>query len=246
MKTLKFILKVGCALISLTIFISPLFAQKYDKFVDKVNVAYESGDYVKAKKNNVKFRKKVTKKLGSQNNYVVEYYLMTARNDLAVGSLVSFNLNYLEAVSLSEKVNTAQSAEHILVLNRVSNMLLQNGNPQQAASYIKLAQDYVDKIENNQDVKAFTDLNSAAVYSSQGFYAKAIAFISESEKYFSSRAINKETKIDDKTGNLKTVKLSEKETATRLDDYARLMNLKANTYRRYILVTCIDSDMIKH
>ena len=218
MKNSKFIYKLACALISLAIFTSPGLAQKYDKFVDKVNVAYESGDYIKAKKSNIKFRKKVTKKLGSQSNYVVEYYLMAARNDLAEGTLVGFNTNYIEAVSLSEKVNTEQSAEHILVLNRVSNMLLQNGNPQQAAVYIKLAQDYVDKIENNQDIKAFTDLNSAAVYSSQGFYAKAIEFIAENEKYYSSRALNKETKIDDKTGKLKTVKLDAKETAKRLDE----------------------------
>ena len=231
MKNSKFINKAIYTLFSFIIFINPVIGQKYDKFVDKVNVVYETGDYLKARKNNIKFRKKVSKKLGSQNNYVVEYYLMAARNELAVGELVDFNLNYIEAVSLSEKVNSAQSAEHILVLNRISNMLLQNGNPQQAAIYIKQAQDYVDKIENNEDIKANTDLNSAAVYSTQGFYKKAIEFISENEKYFASRATNKETSIDPKTGKLKTVKLDSKETASRLDDYAWLMNLKANTYR---------------
>ena len=231
MKNSKFIIKVVSALFLIAILINPVFGQKYDKYVDKVNVVYETGDYVKARKNNIKFRKKVSKKLGSQNNYVVEYYLMAARNELAMGSLVDFNLNFIEAVSLSEKVNDEQSAEHIIVLNRVSNMLLQNGNPQQAADYIKLAQEYVDKIEDNEDIKAFTDLNSAAVYSSQGFYAKAIEFISGNEKYFAGRASSKESYIDPKTGKLKSNKLSGKETAKRLDDYAYLMNLKANTYR---------------
>ena len=112
MKNSKFIYKLACALISLAIFTSPALAQKYDKFVDKVNVAYEAGDYVKAKKNNVKFRKKVTKKLGSQNNYVIEYYLMTARNDLAIGSLVAFNLNYIEAVI--EKYGFVPYAAHLI------------------------------------------------------------------------------------------------------------------------------------
>jgi hypothetical protein len=231
MKKSIFINKAAYTLFSLVIFINPLFGQKYDKFVDKVNVAYEIGDYIKAKKNNLKFRKKVTKKLGSQNNYVVEYYLMAARNELANGELVDFNLNYVEAVSLSEKVNTVQSAEHILVLNRISNMLLQNGNPQQAAIYIKQAQDYVNKIEDNEKIKAFTDLNSAAVYATQGFYVKAIEFITENEKHFSIRATNKTTNIDPKTGKLKTVKFSAKETASRLNDYAWLINLKANSYR---------------
>ena len=110
-------------------------------------------------------------------------------------------------------------------------MLLQNGNPQQAAIYIKQAQDYVNKIEDNEAIKAFTDLNSAAVYATQGFYAKAIEFITENEKYFSIRATNKTTNIDPKTGKLKTVKFSANETASRLNDYAWLMNLKANSYR---------------
>jgi len=231
MKNSNFIFRVACSVFSLVIFINPVFGQKFDKFVDKVNVAYESGDYIKAKKNNLKFKKKVTKKLGSSNNYVVEYYLMAARNELANGALVDFNLNFLEAVRLSETVNSEESAEHILTLNRVSNMLLQNGNPKQAAEYIKLAQDYVEQIEQNHDIKAFTDLNSAAVYSSQGYYRKAIEFIAENEKYFSGRAINRETKIDPKTGKLKSVKLNDKEATKRLDDYARLMNLKANSYR---------------
>jgi CHAT domain-containing protein len=231
MKNSILVAKVTYLLFLLTFLITPVFSQKFDKYVVKVDVAYETGDYIKARKNNIKFRKKVNKKLGSQNNYVVEYYLMAARNELAMGELVDFNLNYAEAISLSEKVNTDNPKAHTLLLNRISNLLLQNSNPQQAAVYIKLAQEYVDKIEDNEDLKAFTDLNSAAVFSSQGYYAMAIQFILENEKHFSSRALGKETTIDAKTGKLKSVKLDSKEISKRRDEYARLLNLKANSYR---------------
>lgn len=211
---------------------SPTQAQKkYDKLVEKVNASYSIGDYVKAIKYNVKLQKKSRKKLGAMNPYIVEYHLLAARNELAMGELIDFNLNFEEAVILSEKLNGIESAEHIIVLNKVSNMLLQNGNPKKAEVYIKLAQNYLGKIEENDVLKAFTDLNSAAVYSTQGYYAKAIEFIEENEKYYSSRAVSKKTVIDPKSGKLKSVRLDPDEVATRLDDYARLMNLKANTYR---------------
>lgn len=233
MKKLKQHYWLATLLISfLALTLSPGLAQKkYDKLVDKTNASYAVGDYIKAIKSNLKLKKKASKKLGAENPYIVEYYLLAARNQLAMGELVDFNLNYEEAVKLSEKINGIDSPEHIIVLNRVSNMLLQNGNPIKAEEYIKLAQNYLGSIEENDDLKAFTDLNSAAVYSTQGFYAKAIEFIEENEKYYSGRAVTKKTVIDPKSGKLKSVKLDAKEIAGRLDDYARLMNLKANTYR---------------
>jgi len=231
MKNSKNILLVACAILISVIFINPVFGQKYDKFVDKVNTAYESGDYIKAQKYNLKLQKKVTKKLGQQNSYLIEYYLMSARNDLAQGLLKEFNQKIEQAISMSEKVNLNSPTKHVLVLNKVSTFLLQNINPIKAEAYIKLAQENVGKIEDNQNIKAFTDLNSAAIYATQGYCAKAIDFISKNEKYFSGRAITKVTKIDPKTGKLKSIKLNDKEVATRLDEYARLMNLKANTYR---------------
>jgi hypothetical protein len=197
-----------------------------------VNVPYETGDYLKAQKANTKLKKKVSKKLGVENAYIVKFHLMAARNDLALGLLNDFDNNIQQAVAMSERVHKALSAEHILVLNEVATMLLRNGNPNQAEAYIKLAQGDVGKIENNEDIKAFTDLNSSAIYATQGFYAKAIEFISENEKYYSGRAVSKMTVIDPKSGKLKSVKLNEQEVAKRLDDYARLMNLKSNTYRK--------------
>lgn len=232
MKTSKFLLRsVLITSFAFIVLIKPIFAQKYNKFVDKVNTAYNTGDYIKAKKANLKLKKKVTKKLGPENPYLIEYFLMAARNNLANGILNDFNLNLEQAIAMSEKINTPESKNHTLVLNRISNLLLEYGNPKKAAKYITLAQENIKNIEDSDDIKAFTDLNSAAVYSTMGYYAKAIDFIEANDKYFSGRAVDKKTLIDPKTGKLKSVKLNPKEVAGRLDDYARLLNLKANTYR---------------
>ena len=214
MKSSKMLVKSALFGLVAVILISNLaFAQKYDKFVDKVNVPYETGDYLKAQKANLKMKKKVSKKLGPENDYIIKYHMMAARNDLALGLLNEFNVNIEQAVVMSEKVNTPLSAGHILVLNQVATMLLQNGNPKQAEAYIKLAQGDIDKIDNNENIKAYTDLNSAAIYSTQGYYAKAIEFISDNEKYYSTRAITKQTVVDPKSGKLKSVKLDPKEVA---------------------------------
>ncbi len=223
---------VWLSLLFIFLHLMPAMAQKYDKLVDKVNAPYTIGDYIRAKKANEKLKKKVTKKLGPENPYLVEYYLQAARINLATGLLNEFNKNIEQALTMSLKINNEVSPEHTIVLNRVSNLLLLYGYPKLAEEYIRKALQNVDKIPDNEDLKAFTDLNSADVYSAQGYYAKAIEFISASEKYFKGRAVSKKTVIDPKSGKLKSVKLSAKEVAVRLDDYARLMNLKANTYRK--------------
>jgi CHAT domain-containing protein/tetratricopeptide (TPR) repeat protein len=207
------------------------WAQKYDKFVTKVNDAYAIGDYVKSAKDNKKLFKKVTKKLGKENNYVVEYYLLAARNELATGELVDFNLNYAQAIEISNRINEANSPEHVMVLNRVAEMLLQNGNPKKAEEYIAKAREAVEQLEENDDIKAYTDVNTAYIYATMGFYTEAIEFIEENEKYYAGRTMPTETKIDPKTGKLKSIKLDKKVLEKRQNAYARLLNLKAYAYR---------------
>ena len=63
-----------------------LFGQaKYDKAVAKVHLPYDNGDYAKAIKMNEKLKKKVTKKLGNENPYVVPV------SSVVVSASVSFN-----------------------------------------------------------------------------------------------------------------------------------------------------------
>ncbi len=206
-------------------------AQKWDKMVTKVNVTYEIGDYVKTKKYLNKLNKKATKKLGKENKYIVEYYLLSARNNMAEGMLADFTSNSDKAIKLSEKVFTANSAEHVNILNRVSALLILNGDMLKALNYAKHSQEIMLKLEASERLKALTQLNISKVYSGMGYYAKAIDFINENNDYFLGRAVTKETYVDPKSGKLKSRRIPAKEVAVRLDEYAQLLNLRANTYR---------------
>jgi CHAT domain-containing protein len=212
-------------------FSSAVGQAKYDKMVVKVNMAYVSGDYIKATKNNAKLKKKVEKKLGKENRYILAYYLMAARNDLANGLLHPFEQNIQQAINISTRVNKEGTPKHAFLLNRIAELLIQNGNVLQALTYVDEANLIVEQFADATDLKAMTELNYAAIYSQQGYYARAIQYIADHENYYSSRAIDKETYIDPASGKLKSRKLSAAEIQKRFDVYAQLLNLKSNTYR---------------
>lgn len=207
------------------------FAQKWDKMLTKINVTYEIGDYIKTKKYLAKLRKKTTKKLGKENKYLVEFYLLSARNNFAEGMLSDFTSNSDKAIQMSEKVFTIKSEEHVNNLNRVSAMLIDNGDMLKALDYATQAQDLMANLEASERLKALTHLNISKVYSGMGYYAKAIAFMDENNDYFLGRAVTKETYIDPKSGKLKSKRLPASEVAQRLDEYAQLLNLRSNTHR---------------
>jgi len=206
-------------------------AQKWDKMVDKVNVAYEIGDYTKTKKYLNKLKKKTTKKLGKQNKYVVEFYLLSARNNLAQGMLSAFSSDIDKALDMSKKVFTEESEEHINYLNRVSALLILNGDMLKALNIAKEAEKKIEQLEASERLAALTKLNLSAVYSGMGFYSKAIGFMDENNDYFLGRAISKESYVDPKSGKLKSKRLPQIEIDERFDEYAQLLNLRANTYR---------------
>lgn len=206
------------------------FAVNWEKMLLKANTSYEKGDYIKTEKYLNKLRKKATKKLGPENKYLAEYYLLSARNKLAQGLLADFTTNIDMAISMSQKVFTENSEEHVDYLNRASALLIQNGDMLKAFEYAQKAQEQLGKLEASERLKALTNLNLAAVYSGMGFYAKAIAFMDENNDYFMGRAVKKESYVDE-SGKLKTKRLDQKEIDQRFDEYAQLLNLRANTYR---------------
>jgi CHAT domain-containing protein len=208
-----------------------LMAQKWDKMLVKINTTYETGDYIKTKKYLTKLKKKATKKLGKENKYVVEFYLLSARNNLAQGMLSDFTDNSDKAIQLSTKVYTESSEEHVQILNRVSALLIQNGDMLKALKYAEQAQEKLDKLEASERLKALTQLNISKVYSGMGYYVKAIDFIEKKNDYFLSRAVTRESYVDPKTGKLKSRKIPPQEVNQRLDEYAQLLNLRANTSR---------------
>ncbi len=225
-------LKLTTSIILIAFFFSiKAHAQNWDKMLIKINDTYESGDYIKTKKYLIKFKKKTSKKLGKENKYVVEFYLLSARNDLAKGLLSDFSTDIEKALVMSEKVFTTNSEEHISYMNRVSSLLILNGEILKAFRLATEAQAKIEELGASERLAALTKLNLSAVYSGMGFYAKSIAFIDENKDYFLGRAITKESYVDPKTGKLKSKRLPQKEVDERLDEYAQLLNLRANTYR---------------
>lgn len=215
----------------LIVFSSNSYAQNWDKMLDKINSTFETGDYIKTKKYLSKLKKKTSKKLGKQNKYVVEFYILSARNNLAQGMLTDFTSDIDKALSMSEKVFTANSEDHVNYINRASALLILNGDILKAFNLAQEAQEKTEQLDASERLTALTKLNLGAVYSGMGYYAKSIAFMDENNDYFLGRAISKESYVDPKTGKLKSRRLPEKEVQQRLDEYAQLLNLRANTYR---------------
>jgi len=206
-------------------------AQNWEKMLTKINSTYEIGDYIKTKKYLVKLKKKTAKKLGKENKYIAEFYLLSARNNLAQGMLTDFSTDIDKALAMSERVFTANSEEHVIYMNRASSLLILNGEILKAFNLANQAQEITEKLNASERLAALTKLNLSAVYSGMGFYEKSISFIDENKDYFLGRAITKESYVDPKTGKLKTKRLPQKEVNQRLDEYAQLINLRANTYR---------------
>ena len=207
------------------------YAQKWDKMLQKVSSSNERGDYIIAEKSLSKLKKKTIKKLGNENKYLVEYYILSAQNNLAQGILTDFTINSGKAINMSKKVFTQESEEHVNTLNRISALLIQNGDMLNAYHNAEEALKLMEKLDASDRLQALTNLNLAAVYSGMGYYAKSIAFIDENKDYFLGRATTKESFIDPKSGKLKSKSLSQSEIDLRFDEYAQLLNLKANTYR---------------
>ena len=224
-------LKSSVLVLALILLISQQsLAVNWEKMLLKANTSYEKGDYIKTEKYLTKLRKKATKKLGAENKYLVEYYLLSARNTLAQGLLADFSSNIDKAISMSQKVFTEASEEHVDHLNRASALLIQNGDVLKAYQFAQKAQEQLEKLQASERLKALTNLNLAAVYSGMGFYARAIEFMDQNNDYFMGRAVKKESYVDE-SGKLKTNRLSQQEIDQRFDEYAQLLNLRANTYR---------------
>ena len=206
-------------------------AQKWEKTLAKADAEYMTGAYKKAKKILDKFKVKVIKKMGANNPYMPEYYLRAARFELALGYLVNFNNNIDLMIQSSAAQYGEQSTEHALNLIRVAEIMVQYGNYLQAHNYLTDAKKLLEnQPEYDEYTKAKVALTEAEVLTGRGFYADAQALLEKHHEYFRSRAVNKESFLDDE-GNLKTRRLSEEETADRMEDYARLLTTKSNTLR---------------
>ncbi len=204
---------------------------KYGKVLKKADDQYEVGNYIKANKTLNKYKNKVVKKYGAKNEYLPLYYIRRSRFNLAEGLLLDFENSIQQAVGASSAVYGETSDKHAVTLLDVGEILALYGDFVKSEEYIRSAQKTLeasDKLDDN--LKAQIDLTLAMVLTGRGFYKEALTFIDENLEYFQKRAVTKESYLDDK-GRLQSRKLPEEEVNNRLNDYARLLTLRANVFR---------------
>ena len=170
--------------IFLYVFSQHSYGQNWDKMLLKINTTYETGDYIKTKKYLTKLKKKTSKKLGKENKYVVEFYILSARNILAQGMLADFTSDIDKALAMSVKVFTENSESHVKYMNRASALLILNGDILKAFNLAKEAEAKTEELDASERLTALTKLNLSSVYTGMGFYAKSIAFMAENNDYF--------------------------------------------------------------
>lgn len=209
-----------------------VFAQtKYDKTMAAIEATYETGDYKKTLASLEKFKKKSFKKLGNQNPYLVRYYLMIAKCDLAAGMFSEFETNLKTAISNSITMNTENSKSHGMVLLEAGQLYTQNGSYRVAKQYLADAKNIFSKGNFfDEDTKARWSVAQAEALTGQGFFTEANQLLIDQEKYFAGRAVKQEAYVDDK-GNLKTKKLSDEELKIRYSEYSRVLTSIANNLR---------------
>ncbi|ELR68159.1 hypothetical protein C900_00735 [Fulvivirga imtechensis AK7] len=221
------------ALVVILLLLAPaiIYGQKWEKYLDKADAQYEEGDYAKATKTLSKFKSKVSKKLGPQNEYMPQYYLREARFNLAVGILVGFENSLQQALSVSAAVNGENSAKHAMNQLEVAGILAHYGNYVSAKEYVEASEKTLNAANSMTDnLQAKVNMTRSSVLSGQGYYNEALTFINKHLDYFQSRAVTKEAYVDE-SGKLKTRRLSEEDVTERLGDYATMLTLKANTFR---------------
>jgi len=214
---------------------------KWEKQLIKVDEEYKEGDYEKANKRLAKFRKKLNKKLGSNNEYMAQYYLRLAKFSVANGLLLDIDGTIEQALSISTSINGENSKQHALNQLDVADILLFYGNYVKAKTYIDKAEETLkaaDKLDENLQAKI--DLKRAQILTGQGYYNESLKFIDSNLDHFRSRAVTKETYVDE-SGKLKTRRLEEEEVMDRLGDYATLLTTKANTFRKKGVYKSADS-----
>ena len=229
------------AFLLLLVAVSVSAQTKYDKTMASIDATYETGDYKKTLSALEKFKKKSFKKLGTSNPYLVRYYMMIAKCDLASGMFTEFEANLKTAISTSLSVNTENSKSHGMVLQEAGELYTRNGSYKIAKQYLTDARVIFNKGGFfDEDAKARWEVAQAEMLTGQGFYQQASDLLQKNATYFAGRAVKQETYVDDK-GNLKSRRLPDQELAKRYDDYCRVITSLGRCYGRQGKLRSADS-----
>jgi CHAT domain-containing protein len=208
----------------------PVYAQKWEKSLEKIDAAYYTGDYEKAKKGLDKFSKKVTKKLGKENQYTAPVFIREAHLTLALGQLQGFD-GFLQNAEASTRVMYGEnSANYISILIQIAEAWNLYGYSTKAKIHLdKALEVYKSMRMEDELLLAQVDIILAETLIHMGFNNEALSLINKHENFFIGRAVDRESTVDE-SGRLKTVKLSEEEIKARYHAYAKFLTLRADAY----------------
>lgn len=202
-----------------------------DKKLTKIDQAYNSGDYSSAASGLTKYKKKVTGKFGQNNKFMPGYYIREARINLNSGLLSGFETSITNAINASFTVYGEASANHAQTLADVAETYNQYGNYRLARQYSEKALDILKSVTPEEPVlKSRVELELAEAMIGQGFYNEALDLLSGNEKLLVSRAVEKETYVEE--GKIKNRFISESELDTRFSAYAKLLTLTAYAHSK--------------
>jgi CHAT domain-containing protein len=206
------------------------FAQKkYDKALAKIDGYYNAGNYSKASSKLQKFKKSVTSKLGQQNNYMPGYYMRDAKISLALGVVGSFEPSCQNALTSSIAIFGETSTSYATTMLEIAEAYNEYGNYRISRDYVDKAKDILKKSNQLTDqLNGRIALIEAEAMIGQGYCNKAIELLLSQETYFASRAVEKETIVEQ--GAIKTKRVPEEELPARFGSYAKLQTLLANAF----------------
>lgn len=213
--------------------------KKLDKSLSKADGYYKAGSFSKALKTLNKF-KAAALKISTQNNYVLAYYVREARLNLAMGIVDSFENSLVNVLNTSKAVFGETSTSYASTLLDVAAIYNEYGNYRVAGEYTGQAEELLKKTDQLDEALAGRiALLKAEALIGQGFANRALELLAGVEKYFASRAVDKETTVVN--GQIQTKRLEDADIFERHNDYAQLKTLTMMAYARKGRISVIGS-----
>jgi CHAT domain-containing protein len=205
----------------------PVVAQnkKIDKSLKKIDKYYAEGNLMKASSGLKSLKSSVAAKMGASNTYMPGLYLREARMNLALGLLSDFDNILARAITESINIFGENSKSYATMLLEVALIYNEYGNFRIAREYVEKSRAVLSKTEEIEEpLRARMALIEAEAMIGQGFCHDALALLNEYEKYFASRAVEKESIVEN--GQIKSRYVPETEIYERFNSYVTLRILK--------------------
>lgn len=192
---------------------------QYQKWIDKVEEEYEKGNYSGARNKIEGMLKTLDKKLGPKNSYKAIALIKEAKIKVGLGELVAVMDPLEKGIAMSEEVNGAQSTEHGFIMLEATDVLISYGHFRLAATYVAQAISAFQSSDSYmEDLKAKIEVQKAQILAGKGFYKEAVKVVNAQSSYFLKRALSEEG--------------AKQDIEERKEEYAEMMIVKANSFRK--------------